>query len=146
MQLFSSYHILSWAIVSIALIALMGFYVASLRSTVRRQASIIRSMQRQLQNLLASSPVDGASFRKRFSDEVQIGDVADQALHVLDAEQELFVKTTLYMKSTLLLSIRICALMIWQKHCVPIVQPWQTALRNTLLATLLYCSISIIFA
>lgn len=65
MQLFSSYHILSWAIVSIALIALMGFYVASLRSTVRRQASIIRSMQRQLQNLLASSPVDdGASFRK----------------------------------------------------------------------------------
>ena len=68
MQLFSSYHILSWAIVSIALIALMGFYVASLRSTVRRQASIIRSMQRQLQNLLASSPVDdGASFRKRSS-------------------------------------------------------------------------------
>lgn len=99
MQLFSSYHILSWAIVSIALIALMGFYVASLRSTVRRQASIIRSMQRQLQNLLASSPVDdGASFRKRSSNGMQIGDVADQALHVLDAEQELFVKTTLYMK------------------------------------------------
>lgn len=91
MQLFSSYHILSWAIVSIALIALMGFYVASLRSTVRRQASIIRSMQRQLQNLLASTPVDGASFRKQSSDEVQIGDVAAQALHVLDAEQELFV-------------------------------------------------------
>lgn len=98
MQLFSSYHILSWAIVSIALIALMGFYVASLRSTVRRQTSIILSMQRQLQDLLASSPVDGASFRKQSSDEVQIGDVADQALHVLDAEQELFVKTTLYMK------------------------------------------------
>ena len=99
MQLFSSYHILSWAIVSVALIALMGFYVASLRSTVRRQASIIRSMQRQLQNLLASSPVDdGASFRKRSSNRMQIGDVADQALHVLDAEQELFVKTTLYMK------------------------------------------------
>lgn len=98
MQLFSSYHILSWAIVSIALIALMGFYVASLRSTVRRQASIIRSMQRQLQNLLASSPVDdGASFRKRSLDEMQNA-VADQALHVLDAEQELFVKTTLYMK------------------------------------------------
>lgn len=95
MQLFSSYHILSWAIVSIALIALMGFYVASLRSTVRRQASIIRSMQRQLQNLLASSPVDGASFRKQSSNGMQIGDVADQALHVLDAEQELFVKTTL---------------------------------------------------
>lgn len=146
MQLFSSYHILSWAIVSIALIALMGFYVASLRSTVRRQASIIRSMQRQLQNLLASTPVDGASFRKQSSDEVQIGDVAAQALHVLDAEQELFVKTSLYMKEHVPLSIRICALMIWQKHCVPIVQPWQTALRNTLLATLLYCSISIIFA
>ena len=29
MQLFSSYHTLSWAIVSVALIALMGFYVAS---------------------------------------------------------------------------------------------------------------------
>lgn len=97
MQLFSSYHILSWAIVSIALIALMGFYVASLRSTVRRQASIIRSMQRQLQDLLASSPADGASFRKRSLDEMQNA-VADQALHVLDAEQELFVKTTLYMK------------------------------------------------
>lgn len=147
MQLFSSYHILSWAIVSIALIALMGFYVASLRSTVRRQASIIRSMQRQLQNLLASSPVDdGASFRKRSSNGMQIGDVADQALHVLDAEQELFVKTTLYMKEHAPFINRICALMIWQKHCVPIVQPWQTALRNTLLATLLYCSISIIFA
>ena len=97
MQLFSSYHILSWAIVSIALIALMGFYVASLRSTVRRQACIINSMRRQLQDLLASSPADGASFRKRSLDEMQNA-VADQALHVLDAEQELFVKTTLYMK------------------------------------------------
>ena len=97
MQLFSSYHILSWAIVSIALIALMGFYVASLRSTVRRQVCIINSMRRQLQDLLASSPVDGASFRKRLSGEMQ-ETVADQALHVLDAEQELFVKTTLYMK------------------------------------------------
>ena len=71
MQLFSSYHILSWAIVSIALIALMGFYVASLRSTVRRQARIINSMRRQLQDLLASSPADGASFRKRSLDEMQ---------------------------------------------------------------------------
>lgn len=97
MQLFSSYHILSWAIVSIALIALMGFYVASLCSTVRRQARIINSMRRQLQDLLASSPADGASFRKRSFDEVQ-KTAADQALHVLDAEQELFVKTTLYMK------------------------------------------------
>lgn len=97
MQLFSSYHILSWAIVSIALIALMGFYVANLRSTVRRQARIINSMRRQLQDLLASSPADGASFRKRSLDEMQ-KTVADQALHVLDAEQELFVKTTLYMK------------------------------------------------
>ena len=97
MQLFSSYHTLSWAIVSIALIALMGFYVASLRSTVRRQVCIINSMRRQLQDLLASSPVDGASFRKRLSGEMQ-ETVADQVLHVLDAEQELFVKTTLYMK------------------------------------------------
>lgn len=97
MQLFSSYHILSWAIVSIALIALMGFYVASLRSTVRRQACFINSMRRQLQDLLASSPADGASFRKRSLDEMQNA-VADQALRVLDAEQELFVKTTLYMK------------------------------------------------
>lgn len=97
MQLFSSYHTLSWAIVSIALIALMGFYVASLRSTVRRQACSINSMRRQLQDLLASSPADGASFRKRSLDEMQ-ETVADQALHVLDAEQELFVKTTLYMK------------------------------------------------
>lgn len=97
MQLFGSYHILSWAIVSIALIALMGFYVASLCSTVRRQARIINSMRRQLQDLLASSPADGASFRKRSFDEVQ-KTAADQVLHVLDAEQELFVKTTLYMK------------------------------------------------
>lgn len=97
MQLFSSYHILSWAIVSIALVALLGFYVASLRSTVRKQACIINSMRRQLQDLLASSPADGASFRKRSLDEMQNA-VADQALHVLDAEQELFVKTTLYMK------------------------------------------------
>ena len=55
MQLFSSYHILSWAIVSIALIALMGFYVASLRSTVRRQASIIRSMQLLWMELLSEN-------------------------------------------------------------------------------------------
>lgn len=99
MQLFDSYQTFSWAIVSIALMALIGFYVVSLRSTVKRQASIISSMRRQLQILLASSPAEkDLSHERQLLDGILEKDSADEALNALDAEQELFVKTTLYMK------------------------------------------------
>ena len=52
MQLFESYHFISWAVMALVLLALLIFYIISLRLTVKRQVRIIKSLRQQLQNLL----------------------------------------------------------------------------------------------
>lgn len=55
MQLFESYHFISWAVMALVLLALLIFYIISLRLTVKRQVCIIKSLRQQLQNLLDPS-------------------------------------------------------------------------------------------
>ena len=51
MQLFESYHFISWAVMALVLLALLIFYIISLRLTVKRQVCIIKSLRQQLQGL-----------------------------------------------------------------------------------------------
>lgn len=55
MQLFESYEFISRAVVALVLLALLIFYIISLRLTVKRQVRIIKSLRQQLQNLLDPS-------------------------------------------------------------------------------------------
>ena len=52
MQLFESYEFISRAVVALVLLALLIFYIISLRLTVKRQVRIINSLSQQYQNLL----------------------------------------------------------------------------------------------
>lgn len=98
MQLFESYHFISWAVMALVLLALLIFYIISLRLTVKRQVRIIKSLRQQLQNLLdPSASVEAVRIDHLFS-EVQGKNLGDEALETLSTEQELFVKATLYMK------------------------------------------------
>ena len=98
MQLFESYEFISRAVVALVLLALLIFYIISLRLTVKRQVCIIKSLRQQLQNLLdPSASVEAVRTDHLFS-EVQGKNLGDEALEALSTEQELFVKATLYMK------------------------------------------------
>lgn len=98
MQLFESYEFISRAVMALVLLALLIFYIISLRLTVKRQVRIIKSLRQQLQNLLdPSASVEAVRTDHLFS-EVQGKNLGDEALEALSTDQELFVKATLYMK------------------------------------------------